>query len=182
MRRYYQFIRRETYRVSHLIFLFKVQIRWIHRSEALCTSTSLDHSATPSGRAGYFPGVILAITRATTVRPHGEYLSRMVSVARINARKSMPRSENTPASMFVRHSGSPTPPPHKNHDYALYPPRLQLTFRRMQQQQAPNLWDTDPSLTLTRMFCFRFVNTMPPRMKPNETPTEFASSRIIPCG
>ena len=67
-------------------------------------------SATLSGRTGYSPGVILVITRATTVRPHGEYLSRMVGVTRINARKSMPRSENTPASIFVRHSGSPTPP------------------------------------------------------------------------
>ena len=67
-------------------------------------------SATLSGRTGYSPGVILVITRATTIRPHGEYLGGMVSVARINARKSIPRSENTPASMFVRHSGSPTPP------------------------------------------------------------------------
>ena len=35
---------------------------------------------------------------------------REVSMARINARKSIPRSENTPTSMFVRHSGPPTPP------------------------------------------------------------------------
>ena len=37
-----------------------------------------------------------------TARPHEERLSGMVSVARINARKSKPRSENAPTSLDVR--------------------------------------------------------------------------------